>query len=333
MKKKIKTLIIAEAGVNHNGSLELAKKMISEASKAGADYIKFQIFSPNELCTSYAKKPDYAKHVKVKSQLNMLKKLALNIKDFYNLKKYCKKKKIGFLVSVFDNTSLFLFKKLKLNTLKIPSGEINNIPFLRLAGSLKKNIILSTGMASLKEIKNAVDILVSNGTKKKKISILQCTTNYPSSYKELNLKAIKLFKKKFKVKVGFSDHSLGIEASIAAVALGAEIIEKHFTLNKFYKGPDHQASLSVKELIDLVKSIRNVEYALGQEKKFLSFIEKKNMTIVRKSIVAKKRILKGEYFSTKNLTTKRPATGKSPVMWDKIIGKKAKKNYSIDQQI
>ena len=333
MKKKNKTIIIAEAGVNHNGSLKLAKKMVIDASKAGADYIKFQIFVPESLSTAFAEKPHYVKNIKNKSQLEMLKKLKLNEKDLFYLKKYCVKHNIKFLVSVFDEESLIIFKKLKLNLLKIPSGEINNIPLLQSIGKLKKKVILSTGMSSLKEINDAIKILVSYGLKKKQISILQCTTEYPAPFTDLNLKVIHLFKKRFKLRVGFSDHSLGIEASIAAVSMGAEIIEKHFTLSKSFKGPDHKASLTVKELTQLVKSIRNLEKAFGIGKKYLTHSEKKNIKIVRKSIVAKKNILQGEYFTTNNITTKRPAIGKSPNIWSKVLGKKAKKNYLKDQLI
>lgn len=333
MNKKNKTIIIAEAGVNHNGSLKLAKKMIKDASKAGADFVKFQIFFPESLSTAYAKKPDYVKNIKDKSQLEMLKKLKLSEQNLISLKKYSKKHNIKFLASVFDEKSLSIFKKLKLNLLKIPSGEINNIPLLQSIGKLKKKIILSTGMSNLKEVKDAIKVLVSHGLKKKQISILQCTTEYPAPFEDLNLKVINLFKKKFKLKVGFSDHSPGTEASIAAVSMGAEIIEKHFTLSKSFKGPDHKASISVKELAQLVKSIRNIEKALGVEKKCLSFSEKKNIKIVRKSIVAKKNILRGEYFTINNITTKRPAVGKLPTHWDKVLGKKAKKNYFKDQLI
>lgn len=333
MNKKKRTLIIAEAGVNHNGNFKLAKKMIKEASKAGADFIKFQIFFPESLSTAYAKKPNYAVNIKDKSQLKMLKKLTLKEQDFFSLKRYCKKNNIKFLVSVFDQESLLIFKKLKLNLLKIPSGEINNVPLLQSIGKLKKKVILSTGMSNLKEIKYAIGILVSHGLKKKQISVLQCTTEYPAPLEDLNLKVINLFKKRFKLRVGFSDHSLGIEASIAAVSMGAEIIEKHFTLSKSFKGPDHKASLSAKELAKLVKSIRNIEKAFGTEKKILSLCEKKNIKIVRKSIVATKNIFRGEYFTINNITTKRPAIGKSPIIWGKVLGKKAKKNYSKDQLI
>ena len=307
--------------------------MVLDASKAGADYIKFQIFVPESLSTAFAEKPHYAKNIKHKSQLEMLKKLKLNEKDLFSLKKYCVKHKIKFLASVFDEESLLIFKKLKLNLLKIPSGEINNIPLLQSIGKLKKKVILSTGMSSLKEINDAIKILVSYGLKKKQISILQCTTEYPAPFTDLNLKVIHLFKKRFKLRVGFSDHSLGIEASIAAVSMGAEIIEKHFTLSKSFKGPDHKASLTVKELTQLVKSIRNLEKAFGIGKKYLTHSEKKNIKIVRKSIVAKKNILQGEYFTTNNITTKRPAIGKSPNFWSKVLGKKAKKNYLKDQLI
>ena len=330
---KKKTIIIAEAGVNHNGNFEIAKKMIKSAAAAGADFIKFQLFLPESLSTSNAKLPFYARSKKKFSQLHLLKKLAISQEQCLKLKKICTFTKINFLASAFDIESLNFLKKMNQKIFKIPSGEINNIPYLRHLAKFKKKIILSTGMANIYEVKNALKILISNGTKKNNICLLQCNTNYPTSFNDLNLNVLKTLKKKFEIDIGLSDHTLGIEASIAAVAMGARIIEKHFTLNKKFRGPDHKASLDTQELKNLIKSIRNIEVGLGSHKKQITNSEKKNIKYVRKSIVAKKKILKGEYFTEQNITTKRPAIGKSPIHWDKILGKISKKNYNKDQLI
>ena len=331
MRKKV--IIIAEVGVNHNGKIHIAKKMIKAAAKSGADFVKFQVFSSELLSTSYAKKPNYVLTKPKESQQEMLKKLELSEKNFKLLNKLCKKNKIGFMASAFDIDSLNFLKSLRLNIYKIPSGEINNLPYLRHVAKFRKKIIFSTGMSSIKEIKNILKILTTNGTKKKNISVLQCNTDYPSSFEDTNLKVIKRLKKMFGVNVGFSDHTVGVEASIAAVALGAEIIEKHFTLDKNLKGPDHKSSLSINELNELVKSIRNVEIALGSSVKKLNKSEKKNIKFVRKSIVAKKKIRIGEIFTANNITTKRPGNGMSPMLWDKLLGKRSKKIYLKDQKI
>ncbi len=331
MKKK--TIIIAEAGVNHNGNFNLAKKMIIEASKIGVDFIKFQTFSADTLTTKYAKKPSYSISKKNPFQHAMLKNLELQKKNFLKLKKVCKKYKIGFLSSAFDIENLKFLNKLKLEFFKVPSGEINNVPYLRQLAKFKKKIILSTGMSNLKEISFALNTLKKGGVKKTKIFLLQCNTDYPSPLTDANLNVISLFKKKFNIQVGYSDHTSGIEASTAAVALGAKIIEKHFTLNKKFKGPDHKASLDVKEFRTLIKSIRKVEIAMGNPYKNITPSEKKNIKLIRKSLVANTNIKKGEVFNEKNLTSKRPGTGKSPSLWDSYIGKKAKKNYTKDQLI
>lgn len=329
-----KILIIAEAGVNHNGNLEIAKKMVDKASQAGANYIKFQLFNPYSLSTEYANLPPYVKNSKVKNQLSLLKSLSLSKKDFLILKKKCKSSKIGFLASAFDKESLdFLFNDMKLKLFKIPSGEINNVPYLRHVGKFNKKIILSTGMSNIKEINDAIKILVTSGTAKKNISILQCNTDYPCPYKFTNLNVIKEFKKIFSNNIGFSDHTLGIEISLAAVGMGANIIEKHFTLNKNLPGPDHKASLDPIELKKLISSIRNIELSFGMKEKKISKNEKKNIKFVRKSIVANCEIKKGAIFTEKNLTTKRPGTGISPINWDNLIGKKSLKNYKKNQLI
>ena len=331
----MRTIIIAEAGVNHNGKLTLAKKMIEKASRAGADYIKFQLFKAENLATKNSTKANYAKKNSDKKLTNyeMLKKLEFNLNDFLYLKKICKKNKIKFLLSPFSINDVQNIVKMGIGTLKIPSGEIDNLPYLRYIGALNKKIILSTGMSTLKEVSDALKILIKSGTGKKKISILQCNTEYPTPYVHANLLAMEDIKKTLGVSVGYSDHTLGIETSIAAVALGATIIEKHFTLNKKFVGPDHKASVDFVELSTMITSIRNIEKALGHKKKIVSKSEKKNIKIVRKSIVASQSIKRGETFSIKNITVKRPGLGISPMLWDKIIGKKAKRNYFTDQLI
>ncbi len=333
--KYMKTIIIAEAGVNHNGKLENAKKLIKKAAEAGADYVKFQIYKTENLVTKKARKAKYQKinSKKEENQFEMLKKFELNIKHFKILKKICKAKKIKFLSSSFDIESTKNLLKLGTNIFKIPSGEITNLPYLKFIGGLKKKVILSTGMSSYKEILNAVKILTRKGTKKKNITILHCNSEYPTPYKDVNLSAMRNIQKKFGTTVGLSDHSLGTEVPIAAVALGAKVIEKHFTLNKNSPGPDHKSSVNFIELKKMIKSIRNIEKSLGDGIKKVSKSERKNIVIIRKSIVAKVNITKGERFSYKNLTTKRPGNGLSPMKIENIIGKKAKKNFFKDQQI
>ena len=273
----MRTIIIAEAGVNHNGKLTLAKKMIEKASRAGADYIKFQLFKAENLATKNSTKANYAKKNSDKKLTNyeMLKKLEFNLNDFLYLKKICKKNKIKFLLSPFSINDVQNIVKMGIGTLKIPSGEIDNLPYLRYIGALNKKIILSTGMSTLKEVSDALKILIKSGTGKKKISILQCNTEYPTPYVHANLLAMEDIKKTLGVSVGYSDHTLGIETSIAAVALGATIIEKHFTLNKKFVGPDHKASVDFVELSTMITSIRNIEKALGHKKKIVSKSEKK----------------------------------------------------------
>ena len=333
--KKPKTLIIAEVGPNHNGSLKLAYKYIDVCKRIGADIVKFQTSVPHLHISKFAEMAKYQiKNCKFKSsQLKMAKKISLPLEDFIKLKKYCLKKKIGFLSTPFDIKSINLLNKIKLKCFKIPSGEITNLPYLREIGILNKKIILSTGMANLKEIGNAIKVLIKSGTSKKKISILHCNTEYPTPYKDVNLKAMKSLKKKFRCAVGYSDHTIGIEIPIAAVALGASIIEKHITLNKNMKGPDHKASIEPKDFENMIKGIRIIEKSLGNGIKKASSSEIKNIPIARKSIVALKKIKKGEVFSEKNLTVKRPGTGLSPMLWDRILGRKSHKDYIEDQLI
>ena len=332
---KFKTKIIAEVGINHNKSMYLAKKLIKKAKDAGADYVKFQIFNPSEVLSIHAKKSSYQKvnSRDNESQLSMIKKFELKNKEFLILKKECKKSDIKFLCSPFDVQSAFFLKKIGEKIIKIPSGEITNLLLLKEVGKFKIKIILSTGMSNLKEIDQAINILIKNGTKKKDISILHCVTSYPTPMKFVNLKVLTVMKKKYNLEVGFSDHTKGIEASVAAVALGAKIIEKHITLDKNASGPDHKSSLNPEEFKEMVKSIRNIELALGTEEKKLQFCEKENLIVARKSIVAKRKIKKGEIFSQKNLTTKRPGNGINPMKWYKVIGKRASKNYKEDDLI
>ncbi len=335
LTKIMKTIVIAEAGVNHNGSLRLAYRLVDAAKKAKANYIKFQLFYSKELTTAYAPQANYQfKNTKKKqTQLKLLKKLELNLVIFKKIKLYCKKRKINFLLSVFGVEELKAFKKLNLKIIKIPSGEINNTQLLKCIAKMNKKIIISTGMASLKEVEFAIKILKKNGLNNKKILVLQCTTDYPTQLKDVNLNAMTAMKKKFKVEVGLSDHTIGHEASISAVSLGAKIIEKHITLNNNMKGPDHKASLNPKKFKELVSKIRNVEILLGNHFKKPSKSELKNKKIVRKSIVAKRNIKEGERFSDANITCKRPEGGISPIYWNNIIGKKSKQNFKVDDFI
>jgi len=334
MKKK-KTFIIAEVGVNHNGSQKKALRLINVAANAGADAIKFQTFKAENIVTTHASKAEYQNNLtsKKETQFQMLKKLELTHKMHLACLAECKKKKIIFISSAFDIESLLYLKKFKLNYFKVPSGEITNFPYLEVLGKLKKKIILSTGMSNINEIDKAIKILVKHGTKKKNITLMQCTSAYPALYEEINLNTIQTLRNKFKLNIGFSDHSLGVQAGIAAAALGATIIEKHLTLDKNLKGPDHKASLDPKDFRFLVHSIRVVEKALGNKIKKITQSEKKNISIVRKSIVALKNIRKEDKFSILNISCKRPGTGISPIFFSKFLGKKSNRNYKKDDFI
>ncbi len=330
-----RVIIIAEAGVNHNGKLKLAYKLVDVAKECGADFIKFQTSIPELHISKFAKKANYqTKNTPGdESQLQMCKKITLSYEEFRKLKKYCKKKKIEFLSTPFDLKSIDFLKSLKMKYFKIPSGEITNLPYLTKMAKLKKKVILSTGMANLIEIKEALKILISHGTKKKNITVLQCNTEYPTPLKDANVRAMLTIKKKFKVNIGYSDHTEGIEASLVAAALGAKVIEKHITLNKNLSGPDHKASITPKELKKMVEEIRKVTVALGNGVKKVSPSEGKNIKISRPSIVAAKEIKKGEKFTIKNLTIKRPGNGISPMKLFKVIGKIAKKRFLEDELI
>ena len=327
------TIIIAEAGVNHNGSLKLAKQMIEEAAKAGADYIKCQTFKPEKLVSIYAQKADYQKKTtgSQESQLQMLEKLALSYDDFVELKKYCEQIGIGFLSTPFDEDSIRFLDSLDMDFWKIPSGEITNYPYLVQIAQTGRDIVLSTGMCEMDEIADAMKVLEESGAGN--ISLLHCNTEYPTPYEDVNLLAMKQMRTAFKKQVGYSDHTVGIEVPIAAVALGAEIIEKHFTLDKNMDGPDHKASLEPQELAQMVSAIRHIEKSLGDGNKKRTASEQHNIVAARKSIVAKCAISKGDIFTEANLTVKRPGSGISPMRWKELIGTKAQRDYVEDEII
>ena len=331
----MRVLIIAEAGVNHNVDLKLAKKLINAAAEAGADLVKFQTFNADRLSTSTAKKAFYQTQAtdSRESQHEMLRRLELTEDMHKELIAHCAARNIGFFSTGFDIKSVDLLLSFGQNHFKIPSGEITNLPYLRHIGQLGRPVILSTGMATMDEIRSALRILENSGTPKKSITVLHCTTEYPTPMPEVNLRAMISIRDKFEVKVGYSDHTLGIEVAIAAVAMGATLIEKHFTLDRNLPGPDHKASLEPSELKSMVTAIRNIEVALGDGIKRPTPSEAKNIPIVRKSIVASKSIQLGEVFTTKNLTTKRPGTGISPMRFDEVLGKKARRNFAEDDLI
>ncbi len=328
--------IIAEAGVNHNGEIKLAEKLVDAAAKAGADAVKFQAFQTDEMVCDDAPMADYQieNTQKQDSQYDMLKKLELDEAGHQHLIHCCNQRKISFMSSAFDLKSIDMLDTLGLPIFKIPSGEITNVPYLEKIGSLGKKVFLSTGMADLEEVQFAVELLTRSGTVMKNITLLHCCTNYPAAFTDVNLKAIQSMADHFpEAAIGYSDHTKGIEAAIAAAAMGARVIEKHFTLDKTLKGPDHVASLDPVELKGMVCAIRNIEKAMGDGVKKAAPSEIKNKAIVRKSIVAAGKIKKGEIFSEKNLTVKRPGNGISSINWHKILGRTAGKNYEPDEQI
>jgi len=330
-----KVFIIAEAGVNHNGCIDTAKKLIDVAVVSGADAVKFQTFKAENLVSKTAQKAEYQKQITdiKESQFEMIKKLELDIDTHKELITYCKSKNIMFLSTPFDLESIDMLNALGLEIFKIPSGEITNLPYLRHIGALKKEIILSTGMADLGEIEEALNILINAGTERNKITILHANTMYPTPMEDVNLRAMQTIGSAFDCAYGYSDHTLGIEVDIAAVAMGATVIEKHFTLDKTMEGPDHKASLEPDELKIMVKSIRNIEIALGSCIKKPSKSEQPNIEVARKSIMAKIPIKKGDLLNENNLVVKRPATGINPMRWDEVIGKIAEKNYQEDELI
>ena len=332
-----RVIIIAEAGVNHNGDINKARRLIDKAVEAGVDYIKFQTFKTESCISKNAVKADYQienTQNSSESQLEMVKKLELSFEQFVELEKYCTQKNIKFLSTGFDSESLVFLAQLGITIAKVPSGEITNLPYLRQVASLFPEVILSTGMATIGEIKDAVKVLTDNGISKDKITILHCNTEYPTPMEDVNLKAMLHIQRELGIPVGYSDHTLGIEVPIAAVALGATVIEKHFTLDKTLPGPDHKASLEPNELKAMVSAIRNIEKAIGGSGlKEVSKSEEKNKPIARKSIVASTDIKKGDTFTPENLTVKRPGTGISPMQWDEVIGKEAKRDFQEDELI
>jgi N,N'-diacetyllegionaminate synthase len=333
MKKHV--VIIAEAGVNHNGSIDLAKKLIDAAAAAGADYVKFQTFKTENLVDKKAVKADYQiqNTQSEGSQFDMLKKLELSEADHHILRAYCNEKNIHFLSTAFDLESFDLLKKMDLGLYKIPSGEITNLPLLEEIGKSGKDIVVSTGMATLEEVEATLNVLFSVGATREKITLLHCNSDYPTKMYDVNLLSMLQLAQKFGTAIGYSDHTLGIEVPIAAVALGAVCIEKHFTLDKSLPGPDHLASLDPKELKEMVTAIRNIEEALGSGIKAPTAAELKNKSLARKSIYAKSEIKKGEIFTAQNITTKRPDTGISAMRWYDVLGKAAGRNFESGEKI
>ena len=330
-----KVQIIAEIGVNHNGKIDLAFELIDIASNAGADIVKFQTSIPNLVTSKYAPKADYqlSSTDSRETLLEMCNKLNLSFEDTKTLKLYAEKKDIKFLSTPFDFVSIDFLSNLGLDCFKIPSGEINNLPYLRKIGGLRKTVFMSTGMANLEEIRAATDILTDHGTSKDKIIVLHCNTEYPTPMDDVNLNAMLTIRDELGVQVGYSDHTLGIEIPIAATAMGAAVIEKHFTLSRDMEGPDHRASLEPDELTAMVKAIRNIEKAMGDGVKQPSPSERKNIPIARKSLVAATTIRAGEPFTEANLTVKRPGTGISPMHWDKVLKQTALRDFMLDELI
>ena len=331
-----KVLIIAEAGVNHNGSMQIAKQLVDKAVEAGVDIIKFQTFKSEKLVSKDVRQAEYQQRnigKRDESQLAMLKKLELSVEAHHELMDYCKERNIRFWSTAFDMESIYFLYSLNMGLWKIPSGEITNYPYLKKIASFHEPIILSTGMCELSDIEAALNVLIEEGIKKEQITVLHCNTEYPTPYQDVNLKAMLEIGEKFGVKIGYSDHTKGIEVPIAAVALGATVIEKHFTLDKNMEGPDHKASLEPDELKAMVSAIRNIEQALGTGHKEISASERKNIEIARKSIVAACPIKKGELLTEENLTVKRPGTGISPMRWKEVLGGVATRNYSEEDMI
>lgn len=329
----MKTIIIAEIGVNHNGKVEFAKKLIDKAKIAKVDFVKFQSYISDELVIPDARLANYQKKTNLKNQFELLKKYEFSFEQQKKLFNYCKRKNVKFISTPFDFKSLNFISKFNMSTIKISSTDLGNLPLLNKVAKLKRKVFLSTGMSTNNEIKISVDELLKNGLKKNDITLLHCHSAYPTSFENINLKSILFLRDKFNLRIGFSDHSLGIEASLAAVALGATVIEKHFTLDKKMSGPDHSSSLDFNELVDLVKKTRNLEKSLGIKKKLMSSIEKRNRLATKRSIFANKVIEKGDYFTEENICTKRPETGIPAYKWYKVLGKKAKKRFKVNEKI
>lgn len=331
------TVIIAEAGVNHNGSIELAKKLVDKAAEAGVDYIKFQTFKTSNLVTKSAHQAEYQKKSiggRDDSQYEMLKRLELSPEEHEILINYCHDRNIKFFSTAFDFDSIEYLHSLKLGMWKIPSGEVTNYPFLKRIAAYNEKTILSTGMCDMDDVRAAVDVLYKNGLCKENLILLHCNTEYPTPFEDVNLKAMNALREEFGVEVGYSDHTKGVEVPIAAVALGATIIEKHFTLDCNMEGPDHRASLEPNELMAMVSAIRNIEKAIGGDgTKHVSESERKNISIARKSIIAARDIKKGELLTENNLTVKRPGTGISPMRWEEVIGTNAVRDFKEEELI
>jgi N,N'-diacetyllegionaminate synthase len=330
-----KIIIIAEAGVNHNGNLAMAQEMVRVAKKCGADYVKFQTAVPELVISTIAPKAEYQKETtgNEQSQLEMCKAIHLPLSDYEGLNNLCKKESIGFMSTPFDLVSIDCLAALNMDYWKIPSGEITNLPYLRKIAKTGGKVILSTGMSTLNEVENAVKVLTDNGLTRNDITLLHCTTQYPTPYEAVNLRAMEALRTLGCAGVGYSDHTVGIEVPIAAAAMGATVIEKHFTLDKNLPGPDHRASLDPAELSAMVKAVRNVEASLGNGVKAVADAERSNIEVARKSIVAARAIKKGELLTEENITVKRPGNGLSPMLWDSVIGTKATANFDYDALI
>lgn len=330
-----RTLIIAEAGVNHNGNLDLAKQLVDAAAAAGVDYVKFQTFKAEKLTSKCARMAEYQKKNtgEDESQLAMLKKLELSETDHYELIRYCGEKGVKFFSTAFDMGSVEFLHQLGLGLWKIPSGELTNYPYLKKIAQYHEPIILSTGMSEMSDVEAAMQVLLDNGVKKEQITVLHCNTEYPTPYEDVNLRAMQTMRDKLGVGIGYSDHTRGIEVPIAAVALGASVIEKHFTLDRTLPGPDQAASLEPNELKQMVDAIRHIEEAFGSQEKTISNSERKNIAIARKSIVAARNIRKGEILTDDNLTVKRPGDGISPMEWESLIGTAAVRDFVEDEKI
>ena len=335
MKDDNKIIIIAEAGVNHNASIEMARRMVVEAARAGADYVKFQTAVPELVISSIAPKAEYQKETtgEEESQLDMCRAIHLPLSAYPELAELCREVGIGFMSTPFDLVSIDSLAELGMDYWKIPSGEITNLPYLRKIAGIGGKVILSTGMSTIDEVSAAVDILAEGGIDRKDIFLLHCTTQYPTPYSDVNLLAMESLRRLDVGGVGYSDHTLGIEVPIAAAALGAKVIEKHFTLDKSLPGPDHRASLDPAELTAMVNAVRNIELALGDGEKRVAESERPNIEVARKSIVASRPIAAGEIFTEENITVKRPGNGISPMKWDSVIGQRAKKDFPYDSLI
>lgn len=335
MKTDNHVIIIAEAGVNHNGNLELARRMVDEARRAGADYVKFQTAVPELVISSIAPKAEYQKETtgKEQSQLEMCRAIHLPLTDYAGLADLCREKGIGFMSTPFDLVSIDTLAPLGMDYWKIPSGEITNLPYLRKIAAKGGRVILSTGMSTLDEVARAVEILEKGGIPRADISLLHCNTQYPTPMDDVNLRAMETLRSLGCGRVGYSDHTVGIEVPVAAVAMGAQIIEKHFTLDKTMEGPDHRASLDPAELRAMVSAIRNIEKAEGSPEKRVSPSERANIEVARKSIVAARDITAGEIFTEENITVKRPGNGLSPMLWDDVIGQRAARDFVYDSLI